>query len=178
MVKQLGVPTIFLKLSRADLRWKEFLEIIQILNEAEFDISNLSYHDRCHIPNSNPVLVAKHFQYRVEFFFKLLIIDGPLGKSKHYANRVEFQIHGSPYVHSFIWVISAPKLTLHNVDECMNRLDNIVSACLPDAKVDSISKLIMNWWKLTRSIGIQKLVGDTKMITVVFILVDFSLIGQ
>ena len=72
MVKQLGVPTFFLTLSCADLRWKEFLEIIQKLNEAEFDISNLSYHDRCNILNSNPVLVARHFQYRVEVFLNLL----------------------------------------------------------------------------------------------------------
>ena len=88
------------------------LEIKQKLNEAEFDISNLSYHDRCNILNSNPVLVARHFQYRVEVFFKLMnsnpvlvarqfqyrvevffkliIIDGPLGKSKHYSIRVAF----------------------------------------------------------------------------------------
>ena len=33
MGKQLGVPTFFFTLSCADLRWKEFLEIIQKLNE-------------------------------------------------------------------------------------------------------------------------------------------------
>ena len=53
MVKQLVVPTLFLTLSCADLWWKEFLEIIQKLNEADFDISNLSYHDRSNILNSN-----------------------------------------------------------------------------------------------------------------------------
>ena len=53
-------------LSRADLRWKEFFEIMQKLNEAEFDISNLSYHDRWNILNNNTILVARHFQYRVE----------------------------------------------------------------------------------------------------------------
>ena len=62
-------------------------------------ISNLSYHDRCSILNSNPVLVARHFQYRVEVFFKLIIIDGPLGKSKHYVIRMEYQIRGSPHVY-------------------------------------------------------------------------------
>ena len=36
------------------------------LNEAEFDISNLSYHDRWNILNNNTILVARHFQYRVE----------------------------------------------------------------------------------------------------------------
>ena len=136
MVKQLGVPTFFLTLSCADLWWKEFFEIIQKLNEAELDISNLSYHDRCNILNSSPVLVAGHFQYRV-VFFKLIIIDGPLGKSKHYAIKLEFKIRGSPHVYSFVRVIGAPELTLHNVDEYINWLDNIVSACLPDPKVDS-----------------------------------------
>ena len=71
MVKQLGAPTFFfLTLSYADHGWKEFLEIIQKLNEAGFDISNLSCHDRCNILNSNTVLVARHFQYRVEVFLK------------------------------------------------------------------------------------------------------------
>ena len=50
---------------------------------------------------------------------------------------MEFQIRGSPHVHSFIWIIGAPKLTLHNVDEYINWLDNVVSACWPDPKVDS-----------------------------------------
>ena len=66
MVKQLRLPTFFLTLSCENLRWKEILEIIQKLNEAEFDISNLSYHDRWNILNSNLVLVASHFQYRAE----------------------------------------------------------------------------------------------------------------
>ena len=100
-------------------------------------MSNLSYHDSCNILNSNPVLVARHFQYRVEVFFELIRIDGPLGKSKCYAIRVVFQIRGSPHVHSFIWLIGAPKLTVHNVHEYINWLDNIVSECLPDPKVGS-----------------------------------------
>ena len=115
MVKELGVPTFLHTLSCADLRWKEFLEIILKLNEAEFDISNLSYHDRCNILNSNPVLVARHFQYRVEVFFKLIIIHGPLGKSKHYAIRVEFQIRGSPHVqnlHCIMWMNILTGLTI------------------------------------------------------------------
>ena len=82
-------------------------------------------------------MVARHFQYRVEVFFKLFIIDGSLGKSKHYAIRVELQIRGNPHVPSFIWVIGGPKRTLHNVDEYINWFDNIVSACLSDPKVDS-----------------------------------------
>ena len=31
--------------------------------------------------NSNPVLVARHFQYRVEIIFQIVVLDGPLGKT-------------------------------------------------------------------------------------------------
>ena len=67
-VKQLGIPKFFLALSCADLRWNEILAVIKKLNEAGFNISNLSYHDRCNILYKNPTLVARHFQYRAEIF--------------------------------------------------------------------------------------------------------------
>ena len=68
LVKQLGTPTFFLTLSCTDLRWNEIVTITTKLNEADFDISSLSYLDHCKILNENPVLVARHFQYRVETF--------------------------------------------------------------------------------------------------------------
>ena len=61
MVKQLGIPTFFRTLSCADLRWNELIEIIAKLNSL-----NLTDDDTL---NKNPVLVARHFQYRVEIFF-------------------------------------------------------------------------------------------------------------
>ena len=33
--------------------------------------------------NNNPVLVARHFQYKVEVFFEKIIVDGPLDKTKY-----------------------------------------------------------------------------------------------
>ena len=44
-------------------------------------------------------------------FGRKSIIDGPLGKVKYYAIRVEFQFTGSPHIDSFLWVIGAPVLT-------------------------------------------------------------------
>ena len=79
MVKQLGMPTFFLTLSCADLRWNEFISIISKLNKINFsesDIINFSYQGRCNLLNRNPVLVARHFQYCVE-----IVTDGPLGKT-------------------------------------------------------------------------------------------------
>ena len=83
IVKQLGLPTFFMTLSCADLRWNELLAIISRLNGeslSEEDINDISYFERCCNLNLNPVLLARHFQYRVEAFFKEIIVDGPLGK--------------------------------------------------------------------------------------------------
>ena len=43
-------------------------------------VDEMSYHERCDILNKNPVLAARNFQYRVEMFLKILVLDGPLGK--------------------------------------------------------------------------------------------------
>ena len=96
----------------------------------------MSYHNRCDILNSNPVPVARHFQYRVEHFVKLLVANGPLGKTKYYAIRVEFQVRGSPHFHSFIWIENAPKLTARKIDNYILWVDSIISAKLPDIDND------------------------------------------
>ena len=108
MVKQLGIPTFFMTLSCADLRWNELVEIISKLNRLDFSddvIKNMTYQERCNTLNKNPVLVPRHFQYRVEIFFKVIVLDGPLRKTTYYAIRVEFQVSGSPHIHSFIWIL-------------------------------------------------------------------------
>ena len=63
---------------------------------------------------------------------------------------MEFQIRGSPHVHSFIWIKGAPKLTLHNVDEYINWLDNVVNACWPDPKVDSTLYELVKTYQIDR----------------------------
>ena len=89
-------------LSCSNLRCKELPYIINKLNNlglSEEELKNLSYQERGNLLNNNQVLVARHFQYKVEVFFKQIIIDGPLGKAKYYALRIEFQERGIPHVH-------------------------------------------------------------------------------
>ena len=71
MVKQLGLPTYFLTLSCADLKWEELVDIITKLNNLQNICNeNIDYFNRCEILNQNPVLTARHFQYRVEVFLR------------------------------------------------------------------------------------------------------------
>ena len=121
MVKELVCPTFFLTLSCADLRWNELVEIISKLNSlglTKENVEGLNYFERCNILNSNAVLLARHFQHRVEIFFKAILIirDGPLGKVKYYAIGVEFQFRSSSHILSFLWVLNAPTLAENTIN--------------------------------------------------------------
>ena len=67
---------------------------------------------------------------KYKFFFKEILLDGPLGKTKYYALQVEFQERGSPHVHAFIWILNAPKVG--NETEYIAFIEKSVSANLPD----------------------------------------------
>ena len=71
----------------------------------------------------------------METFFKLFVVDGKLGKTNYYAIRVEFQVKGSPHIHSFIWILNVQKLTLGNIQEYISWVDGIISAYLPDVQL-------------------------------------------
>ena len=72
-------------LSCADLRWDELISIIVSSrgeNLQDEDTQNMDFFTRCSYLNLNPVLLVRHFQYKVETFFQLFVLDGPLGKVK------------------------------------------------------------------------------------------------
>ena len=171
MVKQLGIPIYFLTLSSAYLRWEELPYIINKLNNlglSEEEQRTLSYKDMCNLLNNNPVLVARHFQYKVEVFFKDIIFDGPLGKTKYYAICIEFQERGSPHVHSFIWILNPPNIQ----DEAayISLIEKTINAQLPDPQNDSeLFELV----RLTKFILILELAGNTTRMNVAFLMVDF-----
>ena len=107
MVKQLGIPTWFMTLSCTDLRWHELFQIIARTNGKNMtdeEVEALSYDERCRLLNLNPVIVAKHFQYRVEtFFIEILLADAnPIDKIIYYALRIEFQMRDSLHLHALI----------------------------------------------------------------------------
>lgn len=137
MVKQLGMPTWFMTLSCADLRWKELLTIIckcHHINLSPDQLADLSYEEKCKLLNLNPVITARHYQYRVETFFKEILLSKlqPLGKIVYYAIRIEFQNRGAPHVHSLLWTESPPQLTNSTTDNYIDFIDNHIKAYLPN----------------------------------------------
>ena len=72
----------------ADLRWNELISIMFKLNRADISdekVDEMSYQERCDTLNKNPAFVARHFQNRIEMFFKIIVLDGSLGKTQYYA---------------------------------------------------------------------------------------------
>ena len=69
MIKQLGPPSWWMTFSCAGLRWNEIYKILSKLQGKELtdqEIDLMTYNEKCKMLNSNPVVVAKHFQYRLE----------------------------------------------------------------------------------------------------------------
>ena len=92
----------------------------------------MDFFERCKYLNLNPVLLARHFQYRAEVFSEAIVVNGPLGKVKYHAIRVEFQVQGSPHIHSFLWIIDAPVLSKANIDEYIKFNDSVVKLFVPN----------------------------------------------
>ena len=141
MVKQLSIPTWFMTLSCADLRWPELFKIVartQGRDITEEEVEALSYVERCKMLNANPVVTAKHFQHRVETFFSevLLSQSNLVGKITYFALRIEFQMRGSPHLHALIWTSDCPKLTSESKDAYVEFIDKHVQANLPSEKND------------------------------------------
>ena len=141
MVKQLGIPTWFMTLSCAELRWPEMFQIIariQGQNMTNEDVEALSYNEKCQMLNLNPVIVAEHFQYRVETFFtEVLLTDAkPIGKIVYYALRIEFQMRGSPHLHALLWTSDCPRLNQGNKQVYINYIDEYVQAYVPNKDED------------------------------------------
>lgn len=85
------------------------------------------------ILNINPVIVAKHFQYRVETFFTTVFLTDVniiqmVRLYTIYALSIEFQMRGSPYVHSLIWMAGCPKLSHDTKEAYMIFIDKHVQA--------------------------------------------------
>ena len=137
----ISLPNLFLTLSFADLSWNELVGIFSKLNSLGFikeNVEGLNYFERCNILNSNDILLAQHFQHRVEIFFKeiLIIRDGPLGIVKYYAIRAKFQFRGSKHIHSFLWALNAPTLAKTTINEYVEFLDSVVCGNLPSEEGD------------------------------------------
>ncbi|XP_060571765.1 uncharacterized protein LOC132729947 [Ruditapes philippinarum] len=135
MVRQLGQFTWFLTLSSADLRWTDTIRIIAQQSGVlltDKDIDNMPWEERCRWIRNNPVTTARHFDYKVQQFFKLIIQKNKaLGNVTDFFIRTEFQQRGSPHVHCVLWVKDAPMAGEQSEEEVCSFVDQYIHCTLP-----------------------------------------------
>ena len=151
MIRQLGLPTLFISLSANDLHWPELIIALGKLVDnkdytEEVESKTLSWETRSRLVQSDPVTCVRHFDHRVSQFIDLVLKspDSPLGVLKDYFYRVEFQQRGSPHIHMLAWIENSPKYNENTDAEVLDYIDQ-VSSC--SASVASEIEEYLNFQK-------------------------------
>jgi len=103
MIRQLGIPTLFITLSAAEAHWPELLVILKKVqdgkNISEEEAANLSYEEKAYLIRQDPITCARYFDHRLRTAFSLLFksktgIFHPY-ILKDFTWRIEFQHRGN-----------------------------------------------------------------------------------
>ncbi len=137
MIRQLGIPTWFLTLSAADMKWPDIIQSIAAQYGTIYtddQVKALSWEQRSMWIRTNPVTAARQFQFRLETFFTDFLKSKacPIGLVTDFLLRIEFQTRGSPHCHSLIWIQDAPKLNHSKDEDVIAFIDKYVSCEIPE----------------------------------------------
>ena len=137
MVRQLGIPTWFLTLSAADLKWPEVIQSIAKQYGTTLsveDIKHLSWEEKCKWLRTNPVTAARMFQFRLETFFKEVLMSDaqPLGDLQDFMIRIEFQNRGSPHAHCLLFIREPKQLNVDSDNDVANFISQYQTCRLPN----------------------------------------------
>ena len=142
MIRQLGLPTLFLSLSANDLQWSELIIALGKLVDnkdytAEIERNTLSWETRSRLVQFDPVTCVRHFDHRVSQFIEIILKSpqSPLGVLQDFFYIVEFQQRGSPHIHRLAWIQEAPKYGEDNDAEVIEYIDRVAS-CSVDVPED------------------------------------------
>ena len=146
MVRQLGIPTLFLSLSAADTKWDNLLICLGKLlidkNFSQVDLDKLEWEDKCDLISKHPAACARFFNNRINKFFKHILQSphSPFGKMEDFFYRVEFQHRGSPHIHALLWIRDSPKFEVSSDEEVCSYIDQIIT-CSSEVSPDELEYL-------------------------------------
>ena len=134
MIRQLGLPTLFMSLSANDLHWSELLLTLgKLVDNTDYSESlknnTLSWDTRSRLVQSDPVTCVRHFDHRVSQFIQTVLKSpqSPFGTLEDYFYRVEFQQRGSPHIHMLAWMSGSPKYGENDDEEVLEYIDQVAS---------------------------------------------------
>ena len=148
MMRQLGMPHIFLTVSAAEMKWTELIIMLKkILDNEEInekDCEELTWQDKIKLIQNDPITCARYYNYRIQELFKLLKSKNGIFNEydlEDYYYRVEFQHRGSPHIHCMLWLKTGPHFNSqdpYSIHKCEKFIDNFMTAY----KDPEISELI------------------------------------
>ena len=145
MIRQLGIPSLFMSLSANDLNWIPLLKVLsKFVNNTDLtdeEASELSWAEKTKLVQSDPVTCARYFDYRVQLFMEHVMKSSALGDIHDFFWRIEFQKRGSPHVHMLVWIRGAPVYGVNTDDEIAAFIDKGVScSALGNASVVDLQR--------------------------------------
>ncbi|KAK3926417.1 THAP domain-containing protein 11 [Frankliniella fusca] len=132
MLEQMGLPTLFLTLSAADMHWPFLFKLLAPHEDPE----TMSEYKRRELIQQNPLIVDEFFLTRVETFLQEVL--APKYKVKDFWFRIEYQHRGSPHLHGLLWLDNAPDVSHleqsseEDKDEIVNYFDQLISTMNPN----------------------------------------------
>ncbi|CAD6226275.1 GSCOCG00011863001-RA-CDS, partial [Cotesia congregata] len=140
MFRQIGPPTIFFTLSAAETKWPELIVMLKkIIDEEEITLDQaekMEYKEKAKLICSDPVTIARYFDYRIRELFKLMKEKNSIFREHHIIDfyyRIEFQQRGSPHIHSVYYILALPlskcsrEVTFVNTNHPTNRIQIVKS---------------------------------------------------
>ena len=138
MVRQLGMPSLFMTLSAAETQWPELIKILyKVLNDRDISLeeaSALSWMEKAELIRKDPITCSRYFDHRMRtLIFQVLSKDnGPFKHNKiiDYYYRIEFQHRGSPHVHCIFWLADTPRYVRGNAEskeQCARFIDSHIT---------------------------------------------------
>ena len=138
MLRTLGPPTLFITFSADDHNWNDLLVVLAKCTGREIteeEVSRMSTTEKRTPMTSNPVITARHFARRFQSLCRDVINGSgkPLGEVVDHFWRIEFQLRGSPHVHSLWWIKDAPNLdTVEGKRAAPSYIDKYISVNIPE----------------------------------------------
>lgn len=115
MIRQLGLATMFVTLSPAEVDWFELIVVLNKVNGRVITIDEAKQIDRkqrIEMIANDPVTTARYFNNRIRHTLRYMFNTdaGPFCKNPvvDYFWRMETQARGSPHIHMILWLKNAP----------------------------------------------------------------------
>ena len=138
MLHSLGSPTLFITFSADDHHWKNLMAVLAKCtgqNLTEDHVDRLTDEEKKELMPSNPVVTSCRFAHCFQCLVKEVIKGSgkPIGEIVDYFWRIEFQLRGSPHVHSLWWIKDAPDLdTKAGSQSASEFIDRYILVRVPD----------------------------------------------